>query len=190
MFAFALLVVVFAFALFAFTFLFLDRPSDLHQHLDGIADIVGILGDEIAERIDLEIGIVVLLIRIVLEIQRDGCADIVLDAGGHGIAVQTFALPKPSLVASLGTAQYGNLLRNHECGIEADAELTDYIHILQGLVAGICLLLKGKRTALSDGAKVCFQLIPGHADAVVGDGERSRFLVGGQADFKLASHKL
>ena len=129
-FAFALLVVMLAFALFAFTFLFLDRPSDLHQHLDGIADIVGILGDEIAERIDLEIGIVVLLIRIVLEIQRDGCADIVLDAGGHGIAVQTFALPKPSLVASLGTAQYGNLLRNHECGIEADAELTDDIHIL------------------------------------------------------------
>ena len=189
-FAFALLVVMFAFALFAFTFLFLDRPSDLHQHLDGIADIVGILGDEIAERIDLEIGIVVLLIRIVLEIQRDGCADIVLDAGGHGVAVQTFALPKPSLVASLGTAQYGNLLRNHECGIEADAELTDYIHILQGLVAGICLLLKGKRTALGDGAKVCFQLIPGHADAVVGDGERPRFLVGGQTDLKLASHKL
>ena len=41
-----------------------------------------------------------------------------------------------------------------------------------------------------DGAEVALQLLLGHADAVVGDGEGARFLVGGEEDLEVLAPQL
>ena len=47
------------------------------------------------------------------------------------------------------------------------------------------LFLEGERAALGDGAEVFVQLVLGHADAVVRDGQGAFVLVRGDADFEV-----
>ena len=85
--------------------------------------------------------------------------------------------PAHALVGLLaGTARQHRYLVGHdEGGIEAHAELADQVRVL--------LLVAGKlgeefaRAGLGDGAEVGDHFVAAHADAVVGDGQRARFLV-------------
>ena len=73
---------------------------------------------------------------------------------------------------------------DHEGGVEADAELADQAGPLLGLGRG----QRGAERAgagTGDGAEIVDQLLPPHADAVVGDQQCARLLVGNDADLGL-----
>jgi hypothetical protein len=84
-----------------------------------------------------------------------------------------------------GTARnHRHLVGDDEGGVETDAELADQVRVL-GLVAG----QRRKEFAgagLGDGAEVLNGFVACEADAVVGNGDRARFLVEGDADLQVA----
>jgi hypothetical protein len=95
-------------------------------------------------------------------------------------------IPSARLVGfEAGTARgHGDLVGDDVRGIETDAELADQVRIL-GLIAGQCREeLAG--AGLGDRSQVLDRLVARQADAVVGDGERARFLVEGDADLQIA----
>ena len=71
---------------------------------------------------------------------------------------------------------------DHEGGVEADAELADQAGPVLRLGVGQ-RLAEGAGAGAGDGAEVVDQLLPGHADAVVGDQQGAGLLVGDDADF-------
>ena len=73
---------------------------------------------------------------------------------------------------------------DHEGGVEADAELADQAGPVLRLGAGQRLAERAGAGA-GDGAQVVDQLLPRHADAVVGDQQGAGLLVGDDADFRL-----
>ena len=106
------------------------------------------------------------------------------------VAVDAVGLPGPGLIRADGAGDDAHLLAHHEGGIEADAELADDVHIgevveslrLAGRAFGSGLGLGGlelEGIGVGDGAQVLVQFVLGHADAVVGHGDRP--LVGGKA---------
>ena len=82
------------------------------------------------------------------------------------------------------------MIRRHESGVEAHAELTDEFRSVH---AGLALLLEefqeSPRSAFGDGPDVLDHLVLVHADAVVRDAEQLLILVGFDADRPLA-HQL
>ena len=79
---------------------------------------------------------------------------------------------------------HGHLVGDDERRIEADAELADQVRIL-GLVAGQ-RREEFARAGLGDGAEMLDRLVAREADAVVGNGDRARLLVEGDADLQIA----
>ena len=70
-----------------------------------------------------------------------------------------------------------DLVGDHEGGIEADAELADQrLRLLAGVLGGQ-LVEEGLGAGAGDGAEARGQVLAGHADAVVGDGQRLGFRV-------------
>jgi hypothetical protein len=74
-------------------------------------------------------------------------------------------------------------VRHHEGGVKADAELADKAGAVLRLAAGEVL---GERAGAGagDGAQVIDELLPTHADAVVGDQQGAGFLVRHDADLR------
>ena len=105
----------------------------------------------------------------------------VLLGGVQLVAVSTAGLPLPSLVGAIGFGDDGDLVGHHESGVEADAELADDVNVLV-----LVLLLEVQRTGVGDGAEVGFQLLLGHADAVIGDGQGAVVLITGEQDAEIA----
>ena len=154
-----------------------------HIHFDGIADIIGILLHQIAQLVALEILGVVLVVGVGLELQNHIRSGSLPLAGHHGIAVGAGGLPHPGLVAAVLSRHHRDVLRHHKGGIEAHAELADDVHI--GVL--LQLLLEGQGAALGDGTQVLLHFVPGHADAVVGDGQQAVLLVRFQGNGKVAA---
>ena len=158
----------------------------LHLHDDGVADVVGVLLDELLELIGLQILVVVLLVGVGLDVHDDVAAGGVLLTGGDGVPVGPVGLPHIGLVAAVGLGDDGDRVGHHEGGVEAHAELADDVDVLP-LVLLVHLLLELEGAAVGDGAQVVLQLLLRHAHAVVGDGEGALLLVGDDGDFQLAA---
>ena len=184
--AFVVVMLTFAFIVVMVAFVLLEAAG-LNHHLNRITDIIGILPDKSAKRIGFEEFIVILIVRIFLEVQRDNGTDTILLGRLNGIAVKTLALPQPCFIGTIRTAQDGDLLRNHESGVEADAKLTDNVHILAHLLIIGMLLLECTGTALCNRTQVVFKLLLCHADTVIGDNERPALLIGLKPYLKLAA---
>ena len=97
------------------------------------------------------------------------------------VAIATLAGPFPTLGAGRLRAGYDrHLLGHHEGGIKADTKLADE--------PGVWLLLLGQSleeglgARVRDGPQVLDELVPVHANARVGDGQRRFRLVGGDGD--------
>ena len=108
-----------------------------------------------------------------------------LFAGGDGIAVGPVGLPHPGLVAAPGLGDDGDGVGHHKGGVEAHAELADDVDVLGGLVILGQAGLELAGAAAGDGAQVGLQILPGHADAVVGHGEGALLLVGDDGDLQV-----
>ena len=164
-----------------------DPVALLDVHDDRPADIVGVFADEHHELPVFEVGGVFLARLISLDVHDDVGADGVLLRLGDGVAVRAGADPLIGGVAAVGAGDDRDLVGDHERGVEADAELTDDVDggILLRALAEIVLELQ--RAAARDDAEVAVELLLGHADAVVGHGDRARFLVGDDADLEVAA---
>ena len=159
----------------------LARLAFFRHELDGEQDVVGIGMNDALNLEGLEI-----FPGIVLQVQDDlgasrhagrllvaGAGD--LEAGAAG------GSPGPDIALAGAAADHDDLLGDHEGGIEADAELADQAEAVLGL-----LQLGHERlgAGAGDGAEMIDQLLPLHADAVVGDHERFGLLVRGDADLE------
>ena len=153
--------------------------GDLHP--DGEADVVGVLLHEALQGILLEVLAVLagLVLGVLLDVENDVGADGLLLAGLHGVAVHAVRLPAAGGVGAVLARYDGDVVRDHEGGVEAHAELADDI---RRLLAALGLLAELEGAAPGDDAQVVLQLLLVHADAVVPDGEGSGFLVGDQGD--------
>src|SRR5690606_35077662 len=83
------------------------------------------------------------------------------------IAAGAIRLPAPGSFFRKAVRNDDDLFGKHEGRIEADAELADERQV------GLLITREAReiieRTAVSDRAEVVNQLLPGHADAIVGD---------------------
>ena len=169
-------------------FLALRRLRGLHLaalgdfHLDGVAHVVAVALDELAQAVLAGEGAELLVVGVVLQVHDDVGA--VLRAFGRldVIAVDAVGFPGPGLVRPDGTGHHAYLLAHHEGGVEAHAELADDVHVgevveplgLAGLALGGGLGLGGlelEGVGMGDGAEVAVELVLGHADAIVGHGD-------------------
>ena len=106
--------------------------GDIHD--DGPADIVGVLLDKSLELPDFEERTEDLLLGILFYVHDDIRADGVFVAIGDGISVSSRAFPHNAGLLAVFAAYDGDLVGDHECGVEAYAELTD-----DGQILALCL---------------------------------------------------
>ena len=150
-------------------------------HLDGIAHIVTVLFDDGHNAVFIEEVLVIVGIGAVLDVQDDVGTGGFLLSGGQLVAVSTAGLPLPGFVRTVCLGDDGDLVSDHEGGVEAHAELTDDVDVLV-----LVVLLEVQRTGVGDGAQVLLQLFFGHADAVIGDSQQAIVLIAGEQDAEIA----
>ena len=150
-------------------------------HADGVADIIGILLNQISQLVLVQEFGVILVVGIWLQGHDDvGTGGIPLRRF-NGIAVRTVAGPLPCGILAVFSGNHGDGRSHHKRGIESHAELADNVDI----VLLLHFLLKVQRTGLADGAQILLHLFPGHTDAVIGHGDGAVVLVAGNGDGKI-----
>ena len=152
----------------------------LAVHGDGVADVVAVLFDQIHQRVLFQVLAVVVVFGVLFQHHDDVGARLALLGLGQGVAFHAAGLPFPGLVAALGAGDDRDLAGHHKGGVEPDAELTDDVDVFV-LVLGLEVHAAGP----GDGAQVLLQLLPGHADAVVADGQGAAVPVGGDMDVQV-----
>ena len=105
-----------------------------------------------------------------------------------GVALHAVRLPDACLVAAVRAADDAHLARHHERAVEADAELADDVGDVG--VREVVLVLELLAAGMRDGAEVLLQLFGGHADAVVGHGDRAGVLVERHVNFQVVLAEL
>ena len=178
---FRLLVVVLVLCLIGLRLLHGALLLDLH--LDRVTDIIGVFLHKAAQTVVGQIIAVALVVRIRLQAERDHRTGVFLLTRRDRIAVGTGGLPLPRLVCAVLLRHDRDLLRHHERGIEAHAELADDVDVVLLFHLGLEL----QRAAVGDGAEVFLHLFPAHADAVIGDGQCARVLIHRETDDEIAA---
>ena len=151
------------------------------QHLDGVADIVGILADQGADFVLLQILGVFVLVGVGLQGHDDVGAGGILGRFLNGVAVGAVGDPLPGLVLPVLFGDHGDGGGDHKGGVEAYAKLTDDVDILIFLHG----LLEAQRAGLGDGAQVLLHFFLGHTDAVVGNRQHPILGIPGDGDGEL-----
>ncbi|MGY4348180.1 hypothetical protein ACVWXM_004647 [Bradyrhizobium sp. GM7.3] len=159
----------------------LTRFAPFRHELDGEEDVVGISADDTFDLVSFEI-----FLRIVLEMQDDLGAALhaarILLAGTRDLEARAArGRPGPDVALAGAAAHHDDLVGYHEGGIEADAELADQAETILGLLE---LRYEGLGARAGDGAEVVDQLLPLHANAIVGDRKRSGRLVRNDPDLE------
>ena len=158
--------------------------GDLHP--DGEADVVGVLAHQLLKPPGLQELAVLLVVGVRLDVHDDVRTHGIALTRGDGVAVGPGGLPHPGGVGAVLLRHHGDVVRHHEGGVEAHAELADDVGVL-GVVPH--LLLEPVGAGGGDDAQVVLQILLVHADAVVGDGEGPVFLVRLDLNFEvLAAH--
>ena len=112
-------------------------------------------------------------------------ADALALAGRDGVAVRAGALPLHAALLAVLAGDDRDLVRDHEGGIEAHAELADDGQIVA--LSLFHLVFEVQRAGLRDHAEIVLALLRAHADAVVAHGQGARFLVGDHVDVKIVA---
>jgi hypothetical protein len=142
--------------------------------------VVGIGADD---RLDLVVGEEFVLAF--AQVQHDLGAARGLVHGFQRVVAGALGFPAHAVLGREAGAAGGerDAVGDDEGGVEADAELADQRGVLL-LVAGQ-LAEEFAGAGLGDGADVLDHFLPAHADAVVGDRERARLAVEGDADLEV-----
>ena len=143
-------------------------------------DVVAVFFHQIRKLVIIQILAELILVGVVLHHHDDVGAHLVLVGLREGVALHALALPHPGLLLALSAGNDSDLLRHHERGIEAHTELADNIDVV-----ALVLRLEIQRAGLGDGAQILFQLLFGHADAVIRHGEGAAVLVHRQVDLQI-----
>ena len=136
-------------------------------HADGVADIIGVLPNQLPQLVLLQEPAVFLILGVSLQLHDD------VGTGGlplgrlHGVSVGTAGLPHPGLLGAVPPGNHCHRVGHHKSGVEAHAELADDVNRL----LLVHLLFKIQRAGFADGAQILLHLLFAHAYAVVGDGE-------------------
>ena len=83
----------------------------------------------------------------------------------------------------MGAAFNRNFVADHECGVKTNAELADNFNVLALFGA----FFEIERAAFCNGTEVAFKLLCVHTAAVIGNFERSAFLVKLNLNFVIVS---
>ena len=156
-------------------------PGLLHLHADGVADVVGILGDQVADFVLFQILVVGVLLGIGLQHHNHIGAGAIPLRFLNGIAVGALGDPLIGHIGAVFFGDHGHLGGHHKGRVEAHAELADDVNVVL-LFHG---LLEAQRAGLGDGAQILLHLLLGHTDAVIGNGQGSCFLIPGDGDGEL-----
>ena len=143
---------------------------------DGIGDEVGVLLHEVGDAPVIEV-----LGLVLAEVQHDRRAEVFARGIRDRIAAAHVGLPHERRGRAALLRDDTDLVRHHECRVEADAELTDQLG--QSLTALLLQRLAERLGAgACDGAEVLLEIRRVHADAVVRDHHRLRGLIDGDLD--------
>ena len=164
--------------LIGFPFGFLSASTFLsartcHLHLDRITNIIGILTNQILQIVCIQELVIVFVLCVLLNVQRNYCAAFFFFCRGNRKAINAIRLPKVSRLCTIGTRKHLNLFGNHKCRIKTDTKLTNNINI--GLLS--VLFLKSKGSGMRDRTKIVLHLFSSHTAAVVGDRQRACLLI-------------
>ena len=153
---------------------------DGFQHFHRNGNVIGVLGYGGTQSPVLQIfGI------LFLQGKNNVSAAVSLGHSADSVFAGAVGLPAYCLIRGGfgGTADNSYLVGNDKGGVEAYAKLTDELGI-PGLIAGKILEKLGG-AGLGDGAQVLADLITGHADTVIGDGQGLLVLVSGKTDVQI-----
>ena len=161
-----------------------------HHHLDRVTHIVTVLlnqaletplGQEAIVGLGLAVGIELLVLA-----QRQDNIGTVLGALAvlDGVTLKTIRLPHVSGVLPIGAADNLYVAGNHKGRVEAHAKLADDVDIGALLLGVLGLKLLG--AGMGDGAQIALQLLGGHANAVIRDGNGAGIFIKGDANGQVA----
>ena len=139
------------------------------------------------QAVGLQVLAVLLLVRVGLDVHDDVGADGLLVAFADRVAVRAGGLPLIGLLRTVLLRADGDLIGDHERGVEAHAELADDVDIGVLLVLFLGLLTELVGARRRDDAEVVFKLFAAHADAVIRDRQRAVLLVDRHRDGKIAA---
>ena len=161
-----------------------------HHHLDRVTHIVAVLlnqaleaplGQEAIVGLGLAVGIELLVLA-----QRQDNIGTVLGALAvlDGITLKTIRLPHVSGVLPIGAADNLYVAGNHKGRVEAHAKLADDVDIGALLLGVLGLKLLG--AGMGDGAQIALELLGGHANAVIRDGNGAGVFIKRDANSQVA----
>ena len=101
-----------------------------------------------------------------------------------GITLKTIRLPHVSGVLAIGAADNLYVAGNHKGRVEAYAKLADDVDIGALLLGVLGLKLLG--AGMGDGAQIALELLGGHANAVIRDGNGAGVFIKGDANSQVA----
>ncbi|MNY42184.1 hypothetical protein D3C86_1770490 [compost metagenome] len=151
---------VLVFALAAFL-----QTSAGDVHFNRITDEVGVFLYDGFQAILVQIFVVVIIFGIRFNGKNNLCSDFIFARRGNCVPVCAIGFPLVSCVAAKCFTCYGDVVCDHECGIEAYPELTDDVVTVFRFV----LFLKSKRSTLRDNPEVVLKLILRHPDTCIAD---------------------
>ena len=146
-----------------------------HIHNNRVADVVGILLDKSLYSVLFKKFVIVFIVCVILDFKNNLCAGIFLFNLADCVAVCTAWLPAICRILTIFLCVYGNLLCNHKCRVETNAELTDNVNVV---LLFFHALLEFEWAWGCDCAEVVFKVILVHADTVIRDCKSTVFFVG------------
>src|SRR6185312_5278403 len=151
------------------------------RHADREGDVVGVLADQ-----RLQLPALEELVLVCLQVQDHRGAALRLVDRLQRILALAVALPLHALAGRrIGAAgDHGDLVGDHEGGVEAHAELADQPRV--GLLFAQHRLEEAPGAGAGDGADIGHHLVADHADAVVVDGDGARIRIPAHVDMQLA----
>ena len=101
-----------------------------------------------------------------------------------GVTLKTIRLPHVSGVLAIGAADDLHMAGDHKGRVEAHAKLADDVDIRTLLLGVLGLKLLG--AGMGDGAQIALELLGGHANAVIRDGNGAGVFIKGDANSQVA----
>ena len=161
-----------------------------HHHLNRVAHIVAVLlnqaletplGQEAIVGLGLAVGIELLVLA-----QRQDDIGTVLGALTvlDGVALKTVGFPHMGDILAIGAADDLHMAGDHKSRVEAHAKLADDVDIRTLLLGVLGLKLLG--AGMGDGAQIALELLGGHANAVIRDGNGAGVFIKGNANSQVA----